>query len=373
MLTTTLLLAVLAAPQGRPAQEPVPAYDFVVGVAGNEVVLRTDLGIQILQDRDLQERFQRAATPAEQSEVQFEALSKRLEDLIMVQAGSDMGFDPALVEELTNREFEQQVERAGGHRAMSESFAQRSITPDLFKAQIRDRLLAESWRRSHLGRAPGPTGRISVDRDIRPGLMRMYYDSFIDSPMRTEREAVGQVEAQVKAQMLQVNVVAGGSKEEALESIEVLIDTYGAGDASFELLIRQYGDESTRNQRGIAPPATWAQLGQMRHASLELARLASEGEVGELTPPLWLELKDPAGRVQTQAWCVYRLAERIPPVPPLPFESRELQAGLKAYLLEVLDEQREEAAFTAALQDTHVWPEEHRAVIFESRMKKISK
>jgi hypothetical protein len=370
MLTTTLLLASLAVPQDRPKQEPVPAYDFVVGVAGNEIVLRADLGIQILQDRNLRERFQRATTLEEQNEVQFDALSSRLEDLIMVQAGADLGFDPALVAQLTEREFEQQIERAGGHRAMSESFAQRSLTPDLLKVQIRDRLLAESWRRSHLGRAPGATGRISVDRNIRPGLMRMYYDAFIDSPVRAEREAVGQVEAQVRAQLLQVNVVAGGSKEQARANIEVLIDTYRAGDASFSLLVNQYGDESSRNQRGIGPPSALAQLGQLRHASVDLGRLVNGGEVGEVTPPLWLEVTGRAGEIRTQAWCVYRLAERIPPVPPLPFESRELQADLRAYLLEVLDEQREEVAFTAALHDTHVWPEEHRAVILESRMKK---
>lgn len=376
MLTTTLLLATLSVlqdpPAGAPrAQDPAPPYDFVVGVAGNEVVLRTDLDIIILQDSDLRERFQRSTTALEQNEVQFDALSTRLEELIMVQAGSNLGFDQALVSQLTDHEFKQQVERAGGSRAMSQSLAQSSISPDRYRQQIRDRLLMESWRRSQLGRAQGPTGRISVDRYIRPGLMRMYYDSFIDSPVRAEREAIGQLEAKVRVQVLQVNVVAGASKEQTLAKIEALVDAFEAGDATFELLIGQYGDRTAGNQRGTETPVSIiSRLGELRHGGLDLARLASEGAVGDITQPLWLETRSPDGLPQTQAWCVYRLAEQISAVPPQPFESPGLQPQLKTYLLKVLDKQRESMAFRKALGDTHVWPDQYRAVILESRSKK---
>ena len=135
MLNTTLLLAALAAlaapqdPIQEPSQEPPPQdtevlADFVVGIAGNELVLRSDLDLRIWTDADLRQRMQAASTVEEQMEVNFEALSSRLENLIMVQAGADIGFDPELVEQLTDREFAQKVESFGGHVRMSEMLQQ---------------------------------------------------------------------------------------------------------------------------------------------------------------------------------------------------------------------------------------------------------
>ena len=374
MLNTTLLLAALAAPQ-EPPQQPLPEgqeipHDFVVGIAGNELVLRTDLDLRILTDADLRARIQAATTIEEQLEVQFEALSSRLENLIMVQAGADIGFDPELVEQLTDREFGQKIESFGGHRMMSEMLQQRMLTPERYRVQIRDQLLSESWRRSRIGTAPGPTGRVSVDRYIRPGVMRMYYDAFIDSKVPREREAVGIVDAQVRVQLLQVNVPAGGVPEAVLTNVENLVATYQAGDASFEGLINVWGDESSREQRGITSAGNFDRLGRLRHGSTDLARLVHEGEIGDVTEPQWAEMRGADGISTRQAWCVYRLAERIAAVPPRAFGARQLQEQLRTYLLEMLDAQREDAAFTGALKDTHVWPDEHRQVILVSRAKK---
>ena len=136
-------------------------------------------------------------------------------------------------------------------------------------------------------------------------------------------------------------------------------------------MIGQYGDETARNQRGTETAVSIiSRLGELRHKSPELARLASEGAIGDVTEPLWLETRGPDGLPETQAWCVYRIAERFDAVPPLPFESPLLQPKLRAYLLEILDQQRETTAFRSALQATHIWPDQHRAVILESRSKK---
>ena len=373
MLTSTLLLASLLLGQEPAPRFVPPPYDFVVGVAGNEVVLRTDLDVMIHENSELKQRYERARTQKERLEVQLDSLSALLEQLVMVQAGSDIGFDPELVEQLTNREFKRQIERQGGYRAMSAALAEQGMTPARLKELNRDRLLSESWRRSRIGRAPGPTGRVTVDRYIRPGLLRMYYDAFVDSRVQAEREAVGQVDPQVRIQLLQINVPPGEDRDRVLRNIQALVDTYQSGDTTFEALVNQYGDESVRNLRGVAPAPVLDRLGQLRHSSPELGELAREGEVGAVTRPLWLEITDGEGRVRTQAWCVYRLAERIPAVPALPFESRELQAKLRAYLLKILDEEREDAAFAATLADTYIWPEQYRRTIMESRAERRSR
>lgn len=382
MITTPLLLAALLVvptfqdeelgPPLLPSTLP-PLADHVVGVAGNEVILFTDLEIMIRSDRDLRERMERATTRLEQVEVRLDALSRRLESLVIVQAGQDLGFDPELVAELTDLEFDQQVESMGGHRAAAQELALVQLTPTDRKAQISDHLLGETWRRSQIGRAPGPGGRITVDRYVRPGVLRMYYDSFENSQLAKEREAVGQIEAQVRVQMLQVNVPVGGTPEDTRVQVDAFVGAYESGDASFEYLINTWGDESSRNQRGISDAARLLAAGHRLHGSDALGLIAYDGEIGDLTEPLLLIERDPSGQILSRSWCVYRLAERIPPVAALPFSSRKLQKDLTETLQGLTDDHREEVAFGRVLGETMIYPPDQRDLILRYRRKMVGR
>lgn len=393
MPISSLLLLSLCAAQ-EPAQEPPPQeppieglpetptprgamlpHDFVIGMAGNEVVLRGDLEILIQRDDDLRTAYEAARTDEEVRDVLGRALSRRLETLILVQAGQDLGYDPELVEELTTREFEQQVERAGGHRNMSRALQRFDRTPESQRDQTRDRLLQQSFVASKIGRAAGPTGRVSVDRHVRPGLMRMYYDSFVDSNVQRELEVVGKQPERVRLQALQVNLPAGGDPEQSREQVEAFLEFYRSEDvkfeseqAKFEYLIERHGDEDSRKYGGmipVGPPRALAEWGRRRHEGSEaLGRLAREGEVGDTTEPLWLE---EGGEGGTRAWCIYRLAERLDPVPARPFQDQELQADLRRFLLHQQDRERENAAFLEALRDTYLQPPDARRLVLETR------
>jgi hypothetical protein len=356
------LLTALAVPAAtQPGQDPPqrrapPPHDYVIGVAGNEVVLRTDLDMTLSSDPELAERNQRATTALEREQVIYDALRARMETLVMVQAGEDLGFSPELVEELTNSEFEDRIERFGGHRKASELLAEFGETPEQHKARVRDRLLAESWRRSRIGTAAGPTGRPSVDRYIRPGLLLSTYNSFVNSSLPEERAVVGKYDERVQLQLLQVNVPPEATRADAKDQVEVYLELYRSDAWTFDRLVTTYGTASSHARKGLLRPArvtVFDALGQQRHQGPELGDLCVKGEVGAVSEPLWWQRKQ--GDRTARAWCVYRIAKRLPATEAKPFFDRQLQGDLTHKLQSSIDDLREDIAFRAVLRETNTW------------------
>ncbi len=334
--------------------------DGMMGIAGNEVVLYSDLGIVILQNDELRER-ERAAGRPELASIYDEALRLRLETLIKVQAGHDLGYDPELVDFLTDRNFEMRIEDLGGHRQASEAFKARRLTPEQYRLQIRDRLMELSWSESVTGKAPAGIGRPIVDRYVRPGLVHSAYLQFQRSGSEQERALIGMHGERV---ILQVLVLDEGEWSDSEQLGAELRRQYEDGERDFTSIVHTYGSGTSREGDGIQAPLevqTLRQVGRGWHGTDDLWELARSGKVGQVVGPLLREGSE-RGEI-LRAWYLYRVVERLPATAAEPFLDRGLQHGVTDLLQSRLDRLREERAFEAVLRDAYIWPEGLRTLL----------
>ena len=377
-LLSTISLALCSAPfaaaQDLPqiARDPATqraffARDWMIGVAGNEVILRTDLDYEILSDRDLSQRLRQGDMNQRQA-VYDEALGKRLETLLRVQAGLDLGFDPAVVEQLTEANFQRRIEELGGAREASKLMKQENMNPERFKAQIKDSLLGMVWYRAETGQAQGPTGRLAMDRYLRPGVLYSSYAAFANSTFPTERMVVGAQEPSFRIQQLRIPVgpdQAVGDIEELAKELKRMFD---ASEVEFDFLVRTYGDPGSQENLGKTQPLPLNQLSrfatQVHGDSGEaLGELLRSGKLGGSTTPLF--------RSNPDCWVVYQLLEARPASPAQPFGSKTVQGSIRAYLLENLDRARSQQAFSEVVEASFVFPSEFRPFLL-ARNKKVN-
>lgn len=331
----------------------IARLDGMVGIAGSEVVLQADLMLIILQTPALRERYEQALADQRAYErLMSEALEVRLRDLLTVEAGRTLGFDPALVSDYTKATFAEDVERFGGHRAFSDLLRQNYLTPQDWRNQIEDRLLGEAWRASVSGRAAGPTGRPSVDRFISPAWLEAAYEDLLRSRSPEERALVGIQPERVIMRQLVIDETEGNDARALAQALRAQAETEGA---DFEGLIRRYGS-AFRDEGGRTDPFSLdlvREVSRALHDSGELHEFAKTAAVGDYLGPL---LATSEGG--TRGWWVYRLEERLPATEALPFTDPDMQRRLLARVQRRLDDLREQTAFRAFLKRTYVHPPE---------------
>jgi hypothetical protein len=333
--------------------------DWMIGVAGDEIVLRSDIDALIRQHPDLRSRWQNADERGRRA-IYEEALGQRLETLLRVQAGMDLGFDPKIVDQRTDFAFEDRVELLGGHRATSKALQAGQITPAQFRAKLRDELLATTWYQVQIGRAAGRTGRIFVDRHVRPGWIYSAYRSFSKSPSATEQALVGKKDTTYRLQILRVPVDAEGSPADAEALALELRRMFTDGEVDFEFLVRNYADPASQEKLGRIPPLTAERAGQVAQtfhgpAGMALNELLESGQIDGTTPPLF--------RGGPDSWLIYRLEGIEAGSGAQPLSSPEVQRALVDFLLKAQDKSRERAAFARVLADSFVYPSEFGAFL----------
>lgn len=345
----------------RAAFERAHQYvDWMMGIAGNDAVLYSDLSIVVFMNDQLRERANDPA-PEVQREIYFEALRLRLETLLKVQAGNDLGYDPELVEFLTDRNFELSIQGMGGHRLASETFQAQSVTPEQYRQQIEDRLLESSWSESVTGKAPAGIGRPIVDRYVRPGWVHSTYVNFEGSGSRQERALIGMHGERV---VLQVLVLDEGDYPDTERLGAGLRKQYEDGERDFTSIVRTFGSGKSRERDGLLAPVevqSLRQVGRARHATDALWELARSGKVGQVVGPLLRE------EDEARAWYLYRVEERLPATEPDAFLDRETQHRVVDYLQLKMDTLREERAFQAVLGDSYIWPEVFRSLLRDGK------
>lgn len=373
MITTTIVLALFSQqppqPTGQDAQAAAVqsaralvedprtrrAYlsrDWMIGVAGDEIVLRSDLDVVISQSADLRGRWQNA--DAQGRQVLYEdALGQRLETLLRVQAGMDLGFDPEVVNQRTEFAFGDRVERLGGHRAASKALQSDQLTPAQFRSHLRDQLLAMTWYQVQVGRAAGRTGRVFVDRNVRPGWIYSAYQSFSKSASVEEQALVGKKETNYRLQILRVPVDPEGSPADAEALALELRRMYAEGEVSFDFLIRTYADPASQENLGRLLPMTAqraAQVAQTFHgpSGEAVGELLESGHTGNTTMPLF--------RAGPDSWLIYKLEGIDPGTDAQPLSAPEIQQALQIFLLKAQDKSRERAAFAEVLSDSFIYP-----------------
>lgn len=346
-----------------PGEEAILSVAFsrleqVISVAGSRTVTAGDVINQIQSDPAWRNRGQRAAARAAEREDLFQdAWISRIRTLLMVEAGQTLGFDPEMLDVTIDGAFEQNIERLGGHTAFSEALQGSMLTPNSFREFLTTRVLAQSWRDSVSGRAPGATGRVYVDRYISPGELKATYDRMMTSSQQVDKEVLGALPERVVLSVLVIRETPGAvnSAEDRARGLRELAEE----GHSWSSIIAMHGSEGLKDTQFRPIPLELIRtMSVSLHGSDELSNFSREAEVGEFLGPLKLqEAGNQAG------WSVYKLEERLPEAKALPFESLELQKRLRQHLLELRDNSRVETALRTFASQAYIFPADLREAL----------
>jgi hypothetical protein len=353
----------LPAPSLRP-DLPVSAYlDWGVGISGEKVITISD--ILRAESDPSQDWGRQLQLGAQRGPIQISILQDLAMTQLEIDAGRVRGFDPKLVESLVNNHFERQVERYGGATNFTKRLHDWRMTPSRFRMEVTSDLYRYAWRDSSLGKQPGPTGRVSVDRYIRPGYLYSTYKAFSESADPEKLMIVGgsAEEAILQRIILPLDEHAPELEPDAgLEKVTLLAKQLRTqvleGEATFEAQANAW--DANRGQSEPIQRTLDEIRGMSRtfHNSDLLYEFATTAQVGHVSVPLPFEASD--GR---QAMVLYALSERLPATPPKPFSDLQVQESLREHLLSELDRRRMTRARLHLVQKSHLHPKDLRPVL----------
>lgn len=348
MLRALSLLAALAAPQaaqefGPPAtvraEEPPPGvelYDSVQLLVNNDCITHSDLlrmTWQMGQSRkgsaDMQELFR-------------ESITTLTRDLLLEQAGRDLGYEPEIIDATVRREMQAQRERVGSASALAEALDASRMDSSMLRDQNEGMVYRVLYRRAITGAGAGPGGRAYVDRYVRPGKMHL---EFRRQGSRLDLPAIVHLQEIIIAP--EVGEDLGGARQRAF-----LVRSRAQRGEDFAALGREFGVPTkpvgnTRVHDVNLDPIAEPQLAS-RPEVLEFVRGAQAGDVSEPLPATMAS-------GQIGGWRLLRLVERVEGVAQR-FEDREFQESLRQKLVEAREEYEVERALRRLMGAAYIWP-----------------
>lgn len=350
MISTTLLPLILGlAPQQLPPQQGSGAAVDTSWRLVNQVHIIVNRDVLTLAQ--LEGRVQRllearpVSTPGELSALRGEVATRAVHDLLMVQRGREFGFDPEFVDRTITSYMRDQAEKEGGVTELAERLSLSGETAADRRSTVRDELYAVSYERALTGQAPGPGGRTTTDRYVRPGILGLGYEQ-IDQEPAVIRALGGEPEAWVLQQLV-VAVETFGDVETAREHLEELRRQALAGEVEFDDLVA--AESAVTEDRGLTQPLT---LVELRRVDPEFARFCAESSVGDLS-----EVRPFIREGRTIALRVDRIEEhralRLPP-----FRDIAVQERLRQIVLRNRDLMLRDEAVRELLRSAYVWTPE---------------
>lgn len=270
----------------------------------------------------------------------------RVHRLLEDQAGRDMGLDEAQIARMLQYEEQRRVEAVGGLRAMSEVLRARNANLQDMREFEEELLYSELWKYWQNGIHYGPRGRISRDRYVRPGVLKMIHGfdpNQFDEPAR------------VRLRQLVLLFPADAPDEDREEVEQVVVelrDRILAGEDMAQL-VEAYGR---------TPPGTGGLSDLLEEDSLSRAYpeirefLAAhpafvepaEGQTGPLSDVMPYVGSDG----QHTGYMVLRLEQRVP---ERDFSDPAIQAKVRRERLTDLDELRISSGHQELLRQAYVW------------------
>ncbi len=306
--------------------------DQVVVVAGDNVVTRNDILSRFREPRWRDRILELDALPPEQQgpaeqSLNLDATGEMVEFLLETQAGQDRGFDSKLVDALVERRFKEAMGENGGYRAFFKKLEQSGSSPEQFKDQVRRSLYRYAWRGAITGRQAGTTGRVELDRHVRPGRIVTTYQTYSTSPRAEERALVGIQEENFDLLELALGFKALGGREPALERARTLKGDIESGKVSVAELIDYWTqrDPQAREKAKFSVNKNQArQFSEKGFGSLAFYDFVTLAEPGDLSEPF-----ESAGAAH-----LYQLVSRTGSQKRSSFQDWEVQEALRNHLEE---------------------------------------
>lgn len=359
----------LPAPNLRP-DLPASAYlDWGVGVSGDRVITVSDI---TRAEGDPSQKWNRLLQQgAQRATIQTSILRELAMTQLEVDAGKVRGFDPLLVESLVDKHFERQVERFGGAAEFTKRLQGWRMSPNRFRMDVTSDLYRYAWRDASLGKQPGPTGRVSVDRYIRPGYLFSTYKAYAESADPQKLALVGGTAAEVilRRIILPLEIHAPELDAEAgLEKVSFLAEQLRSqvleGEATFAAQASAWDANRGESEAIQMTQGEIRTMSRTIHGSEALLEFVRDAQPGGISPPLAYQASS-----GSRAVLLYTLEKRLPAAAPKAFSNRTVQEALREHLLKEMDKRRITRARLHLVQRSHLHPQDLRPFLVEQEIR----
>lgn len=321
------------APTEAPAAE---LFDSVQLLVNSDCITHSDLL------RELWNSGQAREEGADVQKLFRESVALLTRQLLLQQAGKDLGFDPEMISSFVRREKANRRERLGSATALAEMLDARRMDSGMLTEDIEGSVYRTLYERAVTGEGSGPGGRNYVDRWVRPGRMGLEFrrqGSRLDLPPVVH---------------LQEIIVAPGTGEDLGEARQraFLVRSRAERGEDFAALNREFGVATKRVGNEFVHETDLEPIEEPRLATrpevLEFVRAAQPGDISEPLPAT-------VAGGQIGGWRLLRLVERVEGVAQR-FEDREFQSNLREKLIEAREEYEIERALRRLMFAAYVWP-----------------
>jgi hypothetical protein len=284
-------------------------------------------------------------TQADAQESEKELRVESVKSALQVQAGQDMGLDPAQVDRQVKDWIARMMEKKGPVE-FAEALKEEGLTLYEFQDQQKDRLLAMFWDNYITGNGSVGAARQSRDCYVRPGSLQYAFHECIKH--QELLPVIGGHAQSVVLQLLMIDPQANGGADASRALAEDLRQRILDGEDMGALVERYDATEVSRQRRGLTEPLREAGLMQARP---DVGAFVAGAKPGDVSPVLEYTSK---GHTYLR---IVRLVDRNAAVVP-DLGSTEVQKKLDKRVKEDLANWRREEAFKVLYRSSYVWPNE---------------
>ena len=313
-----------------PRPQKLNGVEFVVN---EEAVTLRDFVI------DLQRNNRPNATERERQAALEQTFSQRVRNLLMEQAGRDVGFDAQLVQRFIENRTREGIEDAGGVVDFREELRNSlRLSPTEWREILERSTYRDLWMRTIDGRDASVSGRTAVDRYVRPG--RLLFES-----ERASRDELAPLSFDFQSVLIGVEPAGGAAAAKAMADEIVAL---ARGGADFTTLVRERSHSTTRSSDGWELDVPIAAVESRTPELAEFLRGAAPGAVSDPIP-MRLDGELIAFRVTSG---VVRHEETFD------FATAATQDALRTRIQEGMARYRRDRAVATLLDAAYVWPQE---------------
>ncbi len=276
-------------------------------------------------------------------QAQSEILTAGVKERLWIQAGLDLGVDPAQVQRMVRDYLERLQERFDGVVGLSEYFKSLDLDSNQAREKLQDDVYKDVLDNYITGDSAPAIGRLSRDTYVRPGLCRFHYRGVLSN--RRDLAQIGGRPQEVVLQFLILDPRHFDDLEAGRVLAEQLRERIQGGEDMGQLN-EQYG--GMKRNGGLTDPLDEVRLAQVDST---LRPFLSDARPGDLSAVM--EYRNES----ISTWRVVRLVDRTASQVP-EFTSPEVQKSLLKALQDGRREYRRDVAFKRLIKGSYIWPPE---------------
>lgn len=271
--------------------------------------------------------------------------SENIKDSLRIQAGEDLGVDPAQLDRQVKDMMRRMQERLQGSAGMASYLENRDRTLYEEQEMTRDVIHATIWDNWVTGvGAIGEGSRPSRDSFVRPGYLKYTYTQCLEHPELLE--VIGGSGPSVVLQQIFIDPSAAGGEEAGQILADDLRRRIVDGEDMGDLVENYDAAKSNQAKRGMTEPLLESRL---REGDPGVAAFVAEAKPGDISEILSFKSKD------REYLRIVRLVERRAAVIP-PLGSFEVQSKLTKRIEEDLSDWRRTEALRKLVKTSYIWP-----------------